>query len=914
MSVDVQYVRVNERIVKATLTLPEDAVGSQAPLVVLDRSGSMAGSRIRHCCGALEMLLKLGPVRLITYNDRATDHGVCARLPDIRAEGYTDFCAAWEAVIQSGDAAAGPVIFMTDGEDRASPSFVSRRAFFMQRLPKTTQIFCVGIESESNTQALLDLAKASPIAGEYTFFSAKLHNYTEEAQLLARQTFAEPVEFRGAHYHVGREPVDVYFEDADGQYPRSSTAPIDYVAYRADALVKRGTEAPLAELQALHDEAQALFTEAGRLMRTERKLQRQRLMPVFQLITQFYELRHKNHVISHEQLAQLALKARDARSSRFAKLAVNRAERNLAKLSKQDAELEALASKLDAAALAKLPQLLRDEQCVVSCKSAAELLADADCIGVGLRCNAREVCIADATLLEVQEVGASMMGCGDFLEAREWAADEWGLSFQQPIRVLSDGARVNVNAVLPLYLCPEHWELAQHWVDRMAADAACRDPTQGSRAHTFYTYLLAWRAARPQSRAPDDHFARVAEELRQVLKRLSLAVPTPEQFLSIEQRLPDVTRSLPLLALAYEALELAPPPAFALLCAEEQLRRDAQPVDMAELCRVPEALIAPYVEANLPRGAASAVPWSALRATLSGLGRADAVAALDSLAAAGHDTTKPLAEVPDAQRFATPPVRHCLPDSGISAERAALMALQAWRHPKASDCAAHYEPLYALDEAAIAERWRRACVEHLELRRQNALSAALQALHKSTVDQDLRTLEHASLLEWAAVLHAHCYIGRNVNEYACAARRLEHVEMLCGGRCDVGALLGVPSCVVATLRDKSNNGEPQARWTPSVPRFDGRGKYVSQGTQHFRGWREAYGVELLRVLPHCACALRPRHWLAALKGLRGRGLDPHAEDFWPRALEVLGLPPIEALLPIAGASFVSHQDVIKAFE
>ena len=71
----------------------------------------------------------------------------------------------------------------------------------MSRLPKETQIFCVGIESESNTQDLLDLCKQSPLPGEYTFFSASMNNYAEEAQLLARQVFAEPITFRGQQYH-----------------------------------------------------------------------------------------------------------------------------------------------------------------------------------------------------------------------------------------------------------------------------------------------------------------------------------------------------------------------------------------------------------------------------------------------------------------------------------------------------------------------------------------------------------------------------------------------------------------------------------------------------------------------------------------------------------------------------------------
>lgn len=916
MSVRVEYVRVNESVVKARLSADADAPGSAklgakfgaAPLVLLDTSGSMAGSRIAHCLGALEELVKLGPVRLITYASAATDHSLCAALPPIRAGGGTDFCRAWEAVVQSGH--VGPIIFLTDGEDCSG--FASRRDEYLRRLPRATQIFCVGIESQSNTQALIDLAKASPIPGEYSFFSAAMNNYKAEAQLLARQTFAEPYEFRGQRHYVGREPVDVYFADAEGDYPSSPTAPIDYLAYQTDALVKRGDAAPLAEVQALRDAAQALFVAAGRLDRVERKLQRQRLMPVFGLITQFYELRHKNQRIGHEQLAKLAMSARDARSSRFAKLAVDRAERNVERLAAQDAQLAALAAALEPAAL---PAALRDQECELSRKTVAELLADGDCLGIGLSCSAREACIADATLLEVKQVGSSRLGCADFLEAREWAADQFGISFAQPSRVLDDSSRVNVNAVLPLYLDAAHWRFAQHWVDRMAADASCRDPTQGSRAHTFYTYLLAWRAARRQSAKAGDYYDGIAGELRRVLQRLPLAVPRPEAFCAqAEQRMPDAVRSLPLLALAYEALELQAPPELALLCAEEQLRRDAAPIAMDVLCPVPAALIEPYVRANLHSApgvpGAQGAHWARLRGTLLQRGRADAVAALDrQQAAAAGEAPRERVVVPDAEQFCAPPSCHCLPAApAISKERAALMALQAWRCGKATDCVAQYKPLWALPEAEIQALWRRACVDHLQLRRQSALTAALQAAQSSSVAQDLLALRGASLLEWAAVLHSNCYVGRNVAEYASAASRLEHVEMLCRGYCDVGALLGVPLCLIATLNDlgaprppssaearaaaRAERSERFSSWTPSVPRFSGKGKYLSGGTALFRRWRDQYGVELLRALPGCAAELRMRHWAAAVERLQATGgfAALASGDFWPAALQALGLP------------------------
>jgi hypothetical protein len=110
----VEYARVNEKIVKATLTPTNGTSGAKsmsAPLFVVDLSGSMAGSRERHCYGALRELLKSGPIRLITYNTCATNHGIVASLPALYASGGTSFCAAWDEVLQTGY--AGPVVFMT---------------------------------------------------------------------------------------------------------------------------------------------------------------------------------------------------------------------------------------------------------------------------------------------------------------------------------------------------------------------------------------------------------------------------------------------------------------------------------------------------------------------------------------------------------------------------------------------------------------------------------------------------------------------------------------------------------------------------------------------------------------------------------------------------------------------------------
>lgn len=803
---NVVYKRVTSTTVKATLTLNsnESKAPTSIPIIVLDRSGSMAGSRIRDCVGAVRHILsKIGRARLITYESNAQDHGFISDITQVSTGGLTSFRAAYDKIIEVMNKSNGPfqVIFLTDGEDTVSGRIhgqvdKDRAQLKKQLMGKTCVIHTIGIEADSDTQHMLDLSRCGSSEGTYGYFSKNINSYIDEAERLVKILGCMvEIKFRGTKYFLGSDPVVSFITDTETECGVPDTIDeIEYLAFNANDLIRQGTNAQLKDVQALRDHAQQIFEAAGRQPRVARKMLRERLTPIHELINEFYQMANTRNV-THEKLALLNVAARNARSNRFTKKVVDRTEQNLAIIQREDSDLLALTSDIAKLNLDDQPEAL---SCTLSCMSIPDLLRDGDCIGIGVRATVREACIVDPTLLQVDGISTSQFGCAAFLEAAEYASRNTNVQYGASTNVVMDSSRTAVSGVLPLYLNPTHWRVAKLYLRRMAGHLCCKDPILGTNRVTFYTYLHVYRYCRLQK---GEFYTRmtglVRETLEKVYEMMPSMIPAPNTFCGvIAQRMPDVVPSITLLEEAYLALSLpCDRPFLREYMVEEKLRRKKNKIEIGDIFSINEDhWIRPFVQANTPNESSGV--YTKLISYVST--HSNAIDALNrtigSIEQDAESSTENSVQVPDVDTYE--PII-LIPKwmeglfGDLSEKRRAVIALQVSDLVNMTDCVNRYKDMFHMSDEAIHKIIKDKAVDHIKTRRSSELTSIIDAMRRdSTSAHTARLRRGVSLLERVAILHGNCYIGRNISEFALTATNLDELKMLVTGKHDIGPLIG----------------------------------------------------------------------------------------------------------------------------
>ena len=112
---------------------------------------------------------------------------------------------------------------------------------------------------------------------------------------------------------------------------------------------------------------------------------------------------------------------------------------------------------------AKLAEMLG--ACPLSCSDLFEAMESADCMCVGLDVSRSEACIADPSRLVVKDIIPTFMTADSFLDSSVFAMRRDGEAhggFTASGAGLAQGlGRESINAVMPLFLFKEHWEIAR---------------------------------------------------------------------------------------------------------------------------------------------------------------------------------------------------------------------------------------------------------------------------------------------------------------------------------------------------------------------------------------------------------------------------------------------------------------------
>jgi hypothetical protein len=184
-------------------------------------------------------------------------------------------------------------------------------------------------------------------------------------------------------------------------------------------------------------------------------------------------LRQESGPISNLQLAQLNdLAYRAVQKRGLNKKLDERALKNKEFYAKLDQQVESVSKKFNYEELRKKYKDIAEfvGQCPLSLNDAFEAMENGTCMCLGLEVERSEACIADPSLLKVKAIIPTFFSAEAFLDHAIYnlKADpnaHGGFSNQQNNvggGGLAQGlGRENVNAVIPLYLFKEHWDISR---------------------------------------------------------------------------------------------------------------------------------------------------------------------------------------------------------------------------------------------------------------------------------------------------------------------------------------------------------------------------------------------------------------------------------------------------------------------
>jgi len=120
--------------------------------------------------------------------------------------------------------------------------------------------------------------------------------------------------------------------------------------------------------------------------------------------------------------------------------------------------------------------------CFYSTDNAIDLLTNGDCLAIGLKIKRVEGAISDPSKIEVLEICPSYIGSSVFQDAFEMSlavnsSEQVHGNLNDNIgKVINGSSRDEINAILPLYLFEENWQIAKYWLRMSVGLSTTLDP------------------------------------------------------------------------------------------------------------------------------------------------------------------------------------------------------------------------------------------------------------------------------------------------------------------------------------------------------------------------------------------------------------------------------------------------------
>jgi hypothetical protein len=588
MSVKVQSVRsLHNHQFLLELKADSTAPTTQTTIVAIcDESGSMSGAPFNSCLKALTELTQFQlplPVILFASNSRSLILRQSSDVKNvIQRGGGTEFQPAISELGQLVQTLPGliEVIMFTDGQ--ASNNILRAAKIVNDRC----RFHVIGLGSFSDTHALLEIRKLGYESGTFGFAESPNDLTTKIAAVAEFCGSGTTVRYRERTILIHPdEPTFITVDALDPSLGETKLL-VEPSTFTDEMVCLRQKLRILAENPSLEglDHLREDFNQIVE-QKTSEQLTRQEYGLVIEFATALNEIafilrQNQSSKLSNFALAMINELASQVVTRRFSRLADRRSDTGVTRLTAQDSKLDELRSEFAGEDLSDEPPL----ECVLSRMSVAELLAEGDCLCVGINGGGKDVVIANPWLFRVNEVTPTLLSFKSFAEGAYFTLKR----NRSAIREFSDRkvadaltkgvAGETISGVLPLFISQRHWRMASIYLDRASSMLICKDPLLGTYQHRLAAVFLSlrWIQTRPETEFTRFLRDQLSHTLRAVWERRPTDFATPETFLSkVEKRLPPSIMDLMCMKQLWKSLNLAMKPAieFYLAFIEETWRR-----------------------------------------------------------------------------------------------------------------------------------------------------------------------------------------------------------------------------------------------------------------------------------------------------------------------------------------------------
>lgn len=492
-----------KKVLEVTLPGSSGSKGNIGDVVVIaDASGSMAGKGVRWVEHLAEHLFTLTKqVYWISFSGHVKNFGKVEAIPrGWFIGGQTDFFLPLREIQSYCLKDNSTIFFLTDGQENTN---LAERQVLMAKGKlhhRNAKIEVVGVSRSSDTQVLFDISRWGEVEGSYVSLNLEEDLATVCASI-EDNIGGEMMEVFGQNFRLTHNPQTVFVEFDLKQeiswnlsiklkdVPEGKVDAIQrYTLQLIEAAIKSRDVPRMRQLaKSLEFSRSEDFAQISKMARQYPREERKAFLQTYTQFAQFVnQINHEvlQDRLSNEAYARLYTAASQARKPRINRLVSDRAVANLDVFKDQDEKMREVAASIKAELTKEEKDLLTEYLCLLTMDSADESITDdknPDAMGIGVEFKSNPNAAVNPGMCSVLKISTSFFTCNNFLIQ----ANESGLMvYSSQEKKIVDGARMGVNAVLPLYLSESHWKVASLLVRRMAGD-----PCASTNSMVVHAYL-----------------------------------------------------------------------------------------------------------------------------------------------------------------------------------------------------------------------------------------------------------------------------------------------------------------------------------------------------------------------------------------------------------------------------------------
>lgn len=431
------------------------------------------------------------------------------------------------------------IIFFTDGEDTSYKSNIDESLNDLINLIttkcETCRIHCLGFTKQHDVKFLKKLVKSSPIQGTFQYienissFNKKLNNLlplitsnilnvtlqdldnNKNYKILLSKNDNEYNGNLSINNSISNNVKLIINYDKDILYHNLQLNKInlddfdkldiiqDYISKRIISIIDNLLNSNISETELndikvefdkLENVLELIKDKGQKSKRLERKLILNKYFESKQLVSNFFNIYKKKLLgtLENNDIARILDIAYSGNIKKsFQKKIDQRAIKNGNLFEKITKELTILGennTKKEVELRNKYSDMINKiGTCIITTYDVIDLIKDGDCMCLSLTVTRPQTAIVDPTKLRIIDIKPTMISASAYYDAYESAKnninDETKLhgGFNNILGIVMKGmANEEINAVIPLYLFEEHWEISKKWMKMILGLITTLDP------------------------------------------------------------------------------------------------------------------------------------------------------------------------------------------------------------------------------------------------------------------------------------------------------------------------------------------------------------------------------------------------------------------------------------------------------